>query len=240
MGNVISVVRSTPLPATREFQDLLAHYRNRLGEIYERGRLIYSISDRLMPSPDEHRQFRERGGMLAAICAGSPEAEVGRRMVHLFRRFPGSRLPDAEVVPVMAAYAHDLKTFPLWAIEAGCLEFIRSGGQFAPSSPILRQTIDRQMAPVRLELAALDSVLGAEVWHERDPEEKARVIAEFDALVHAIGFRAAPARPGASPAGTGAGAEPIPADNPGARPAPVLSPALRVKMGLLEEIAEAR
>jgi hypothetical protein len=76
-----------------------------------------------------------------------------------------------------------LAKVPLWAVDAACLEVVRSGAKFAPSAPELILMAEGYCAPFRAEQGQIRRVLDAEVWHEPSAEEKARIQAGFAKLM---------------------------------------------------------
>lgn len=128
-----------------------------------------------------------RRGELVNACQRSDPRSIVQRIARLFMRFPSTRLPDGTAETTMAAYAADLASFPMWAIEEACLVFIKGQGEgskaFAPSSAELRIMCERAMWPVRHELNDITNVLNAEVYSEPTPEVRAKILAEFRELV---------------------------------------------------------
>ena len=178
---------SPPANQTRAQADLLAHYRNALETTAAGG---FSICDRRAPDGDDRRALMVRRDELSTAMGGSNPHDVVKRVARLFMRFPSTRFPDGMAEATTAAYAADLACFPLWAIDEACLAVI--GGRtdtskaFAPSSIEMREACHKAMDPIRAEFADLRNVLSADIYHEPTPEERAKVAAEFQALVQEL------------------------------------------------------
>jgi hypothetical protein len=110
-----------PAPQTRAEADLLARYQNAV-EMTAAG--LSSISDQRAPDGDDRRALLARRGELTASLTASDPRDVVKRVARLFMRFPSTRLPEGHAEAVMAAYAADLASFPLWAIDKAFLAVI--------------------------------------------------------------------------------------------------------------------
>lgn len=220
-----------PPAQTRVDADRLAHFRNAM-ERTAAGQWL--ISDARAPAGVDRAALEHR---LAQIDAGEGKADpaaIAKRLARLFLRFPSSRLTDGVADATIAAYATDLATFPLWAIDKAMVEAIQKGGAFAPSSPELRKACERVMVALRVEAGEIRTVLNAQVYHEPTADEQAKGRAMFDAVIADLKLRepfdAQRPRPYAdiTPAEASAALERWKADPPELK----LSDALRKKLGL--------
>ena len=120
----------------------------------------------------------------------SDKAAVAARVARMFLRYPSSRGLDVEAT--VAAYATDLCQFPLWAVDAAIKEVIRgyvgSAGQFAPSSIEIQAACKKHILKPAMELRDIGTILNANVYRERTPEEKRRVCEMFNSLKSDLGF----------------------------------------------------
>lgn len=179
-----------PTPQTREFGALLAHYRNAI-EWSPAGH--YSISDQRAPNAVDGEHLRARLVELRGSLHPSDPAEVARRIVRLFLRFPSSKMPDALVDETVKAYAADLSPFPLWAIDAACVAVLRGSGanpSFVPSCPSLRLEVEDQCAKARIEAAEIERILNTAVYRMPTESERERVSRRFDALIEELQLNA--------------------------------------------------
>lgn len=199
-----------------------------------------------MPVGADRAALQSRRAELGAGLTRSEPRDIVERVARLFMRFPSSRLPDDVAKATLAAYAHDLALFPLWAIDTAFLAVIAGQADtskaFAPSSIELRKACEKAMQPVYEELAELTRILNAEVYREPTPDEKARVQALFDDLRDELKMNVDP-RDDAAKAGrrvlTRAEADAA-LERAKANPsAPPMSDALRARLGLrVDEVAE--
>ena len=148
-----------------------------------------SISSRSAPTAAEREALQRRMCELAdALVPASHEAIV--KSIGMMRAgFPALSTTEAERVTSIKVYAAALKEFPEWAIGQACRAAIegRIGrGQYAPAAPELVAECQRVTAPVREEHVRIATILNAEVYHEPEPEEKARVNAAFDELTRGL------------------------------------------------------
>lgn len=176
---------SPPMDRTRAMADLTDLYRMR---VRQEGR-FFSISDRQLPSPAERNALACRRDELQAAMGGTGKPEIAARVARLFLRFPSAGKADAEATT--AAYATDLMGYPLWAIDRGIMKAIESWkSAFAPSSPELRAMVADAVKPYSDELRDLTAILDAEVFHEPDDGERAKVAGQFAALIADLGIHA--------------------------------------------------
>lgn len=180
-----------------------------------------------------------RNELVGSLSVSQPQ-DVVKRLSRLFMRFPSTRIAENQIEATMAAYASDLVMYPLWAIDVACRQIIAGldGGSkaFLPSSTELQAACERAVAPTRLEARQLTRVLNADVYCEPTPEERAKVAAEFQALVQKLKLNmdprdnAKPSRPltrhEAEAALERAKINPV--------PAPAFSEGLRQHLGLAE------
>lgn len=123
-----------------------------------------------------------RRGELVAALGGTGKAEIQARLARMFLRFPSANNTDPDATT--AAYATDLVSFPLWAIDRGILRVIETWkSAFAPSSPELRAMVAAETKPFTEELRDLTAILDADVFHDPDETEKSRVLAGFAKLI---------------------------------------------------------
>ena len=133
----------------------------------------------------EQDQLRRRLAEISDALLHSPAQAVKTRVVKLFSRYPSARGGmDAEVIT--AAYVTDLQPYPLWAIDAACIAFLRgkcSGSAFPPSAPELVAECRAQVVALKSERHRIERILSAEIYHEPTEAERAKVRSELDALM---------------------------------------------------------
>jgi hypothetical protein len=165
-----------PAPTTAD-DLLLIRCQNAIEKIPGGG---LSISDQRAPTGADRAALERRLAALALPDSRNLTASIAARVSRLFLRFPASgQADDAQV----AAYVADLVMLPLWAIDKGILRAIAKGGQYAPSSPILRQLCEDELAPIRAEAAAIKAVLEAQVYHEPTETEREEINRRFQELL---------------------------------------------------------
>ena len=161
---------------------MLGVYGNKI-EATPAGRSLTSAAP---TGADLARIEARRCELVAATQATDPKLIVPR-IARLFLRFPSAKIEDP--AGTTAAYAMDLASFPLWAIEAGIIALLKGHGleskSFAPSSIIVREAVVREVAQVDAELAMISRVLSAKPKPEvtKDPARRAAALSAANAFV---------------------------------------------------------
>lgn len=148
-----------------------------------------SISSRSAPTAAERDALQGRLRDLADCLRPASHETAIRHIGAMRAAFPALSTTETERVASLKVYAAALKEFPEWAIGQACRAAIdgRIGrGQYAPAAPELVAECQRVAAPVREEHVRIATILNAEVYHEPEPEEKARVNAAFDELTRGL------------------------------------------------------
>lgn len=114
------------------------------------------------------------------------ERVVAWLVLAMFLRFPSSA-NAADHGERDRLYVAELRQFPQWALEAA-LGKVR--GAFAPSLPDLVAAVTDELGGVNAELASLNRVLCADVYHVPDDAEKARVEAAYRDLLEKLEWSA--------------------------------------------------
>lgn len=144
-----------------------------------------SISSRSAPTATEREALQKRLRELAdALMPASSETTV-KHIGAMRAGFPALSTTEAERIASIKVYAAALKGFPEWAVGQACRAAIQGRigrGQYAPAAPELVAECERAVAPVREEHARIAAILNADVYHEPEPDEKARVSAAFEGL----------------------------------------------------------
>jgi hypothetical protein len=139
---------------------------------------------------DLARIEKRRSELVAARMPTDPDLIVPR-ISRLFLRFPSARIENPAATT--SAYAADLASFPLWAIEAGIMALLRGHGlsnrDFAPSSVVVRDAVVREIARVDAELTMIDRLLTAKEKPAKSPDADKRAEALQNAMAFVGGAR---------------------------------------------------
>jgi len=141
-----------------------------------------SISSRLAPTATEREALSKRMHELADALTPANHDTIIRLVGFMRGAFPAMAASEAERAASLRVYASALRSYPEWAIADACRGAVEGrigDGRYAPTAPVLVAECDRLVAPLRAERARISDILNAEVYHEPDPEEKARVMAAF-------------------------------------------------------------
>ena len=157
-------------PETRASLDCRAVWRNAL----ERQGQGWALPREIAPSDDERMAIRKRIRELGEALAPCRNAEeVGQRLTRFLPKFGGGGARDP--IGMISAYTKDLVAYPLWALEAACLQVVAEGKrEFAPSSPALVGIIQSLLTPLRIEHSELVRVADAALIEPPSPEDRER------------------------------------------------------------------
>lgn len=185
MQNLPTTARSAPIysPPAQALDIRLASLTSKLETIPGGG---YSISDRLAPCADERRSLEARRALVSRSLEPSSAGDVGELIAAMMMGFGGARLSAAEAKRTTALYVSQLSRFPLWAVKQACEEAMRSGAAFAPSVAELAKAADQAIRAASDEIAKINRVLNANVYHEPDDSEKARIEQGFKDLLEKL------------------------------------------------------
>lgn len=196
----------------------------------------HSISDRQTPNEGERKALeRRRGELLNALVPVGDRAAV-QIIAQLFLGFHGARGSHDETAAQLALFASQVADLPVWAVQSGCGDLLRRNIAWPPSVGQVRAACEAACQPHRQELAQIEAVLNADVYHEATPSERERVKAEFQKLADDLKLHAPfeSAKPKASRPSTPAEAQAwLDAIDP-TRPLPKLSTAA---LGIRQEDA---
>jgi hypothetical protein len=142
--------------------------------------------DRAPTVSERSSMTARREELIDGLRAAQLEA-VKARIAKLFRLTVTAGLDAENTEPLVEDYAKLLCGQPLWAIDAACLAILRSGAKFRPTAPEILDRATREAAPARAELAAIATVLDADIHRVPDPAERDRVLARFKAMISGVG-----------------------------------------------------
>jgi hypothetical protein len=231
--NAISTTSTVTAPAapSREVLDLVARTKNCLEPLGAPGR--FSISAERAPDGAERALLKGRLAQIEGALTPARPNEIAQRVGQMFLRFPSSRLTDATAAATVSAYVHDLRQFPVWALDEAIGGVIRRGGAFAPSSAELVAACGGVVARHRAEAADIRVILSAQIDAPSGSRES--MMKRFSALVAELNEIApAEAYTTRRPATRAEAQEWLEREREAARPLPKLSPALRAALGLPE------
>ena len=163
-----TLMGGTVLPESRLQAKCRAVWRNSL----EQTGIRFSIPRNMAPNTEERQALHRRSRELGEACAACGDVEaVAARLARFLPKFAASGKDPAGT---MAAYAKDLVNFPLWAIEAACMQFVAEGKrEFAPSSPVMVGMIRALLMPLQAERHDLDKIMTAIVYDPPSAEQRA-------------------------------------------------------------------
>ena len=178
----VTLKPETPAMALRR-----AEWRNAL---QERGWRQFSISSQQAPSDDERCTLRARLRELGEALA--PCRDIDAVAIRMTRFFPKFGVAGRDPAGMVTAYTRDLVAYPIWAIEAACVQAVQSGKrEFAPSSSVLIGHIREMLRPWQVEHAEIERLLAAEVVTAPSEQEREvsrqRVQAMAELAMQAIG-----------------------------------------------------
>jgi hypothetical protein len=154
-----------------------------LNRVEKSGGLKRSISSLNCPTRDERIELADRRAAIGVSLRPGVAIDIGEEVSAMFPGFPSVRMDASAARKTIAKYVAVLQHLPLWAVKAGCDAAVKRDESFPPSSGELKALCDAATLPARIEAAELESVLKAEVYHERSSPERARVIAGLKDLV---------------------------------------------------------
>jgi len=132
----------------------------------------------------ENRERELRASLEPAAIGGIQNA-----ILRMFLGFPSAANLDA--AGTAAAYASALARYPSWAIGAACGAAVRGelgNPSFAPSVAELAKFAQAKIAAAEDEARMINRILTADVFHEPDEAEQARVAEKFRALAAELGM----------------------------------------------------
>lgn len=176
-----------PQAASRALSTIIALYHGRLTR---EGVGRYSISSRQMPKADEFSALRARLSELdAALAPGNREAMTAS-IAAMFIAFPSAR-QDAETArTTLGMYVSRVVNFPNWAVDGGCKAAVSRSSPFPPSAGEFLALCENRLVESRLEKSKIEAIVNADVFHEPDDDEKAKVSARFKELMEDLKLNA--------------------------------------------------
>ena len=111
-------------------------------------------------------------------------------LAQLFLGFHGARQGQEETAAQLALFASQLADLPIWAIQVGCGDILRRNVAWPPSVGQVRAACVEACEKQRAELADIDAILNADVWHEPTDNERAKVNEGFQKLVQELKLNA--------------------------------------------------
>jgi hypothetical protein len=187
------IIRSsqTRLPApeqpSRALSTIIALYHGRLNR---EGVGRYSISSQQMPEEDEGRALRARLTDLETALAPGNRDAMTSSIAAMFIAFPSAR-QDAETArTTLAMYVSRVVNFPNWAVDGACKAAVSRASPFPPSAGEFLALCEARLVDARLEKSKIEAIVNADVFHDPDEGEKAKVSERFRELMEDLKLNA--------------------------------------------------